>query len=105
LRREGKGRGDDEGKERWALRRKRGGVIRVSRINERRKNDAPLSPKERFGAIFDRHVGWWIFGRNLSLGVEPRVLDDAFGGYPVGIGGLGKKIGTHQSCPTPAAVN
>jgi hypothetical protein len=34
-----------------------------------------------------------MLGRNLKIQNEPRVLDDVFGGYPVGIGRLGKKIG------------
>jgi hypothetical protein len=33
---------------------------------------------------FDQQERWWMVGGKLSLGLEFRVFDGVFGGYPMG---------------------
>jgi hypothetical protein len=33
----------------------------------------------KFDLFFGRHGGWWIFGRDLSLGVGAKEVDGGFG--------------------------
>jgi hypothetical protein len=49
-----------------------------------------------FDSFFDQPSGSLMFGRDLSLGIEPGMFDDELGGYLTGICRRGKKIGSRK---------
>jgi hypothetical protein len=58
--------------------------------------DLEKGKKEKVGSLFDQHERWSSFGRYLSLVIETRAFDEAFGGCWAWIRRLYKKIGCRK---------